>query len=88
MINERVVIVWDAVVGASGWLYCLCSSVYSMEDHVGLMVPFLGERLSTSRSFLSSLLGLFLSFLFISAPPFLPPPFHLILLSFSSLLIP
>lgn len=28
MINERVVIVWDAVVGASGWLYCLCSSVY------------------------------------------------------------
>ena len=44
-----------------------------MEGHVGSMVPFLGERLSTSRSFLSSLLGLFLSFLFISAPP-VPAP--------------
>lgn len=28
MFNERVVIVWVAVLGASGWLYCLSPSVY------------------------------------------------------------
>ena len=33
--NERVVIVWDGVVDASGWLYCLCVSVYGRTRAAG-----------------------------------------------------